>query len=217
MTETSSTTQACERSWIEAQTLLLAEWARLTDKERTRLVKRHRTLAGLLDALETEWEDFRDAVTLDARRIVEQEQDALARLHEDYVCCVQVATEDGDWAWWSLPEVTGHFAQDGVTHLVADVDDHRLLIRAFRTPDVAEIRNVPREHPFLEQTTEFTLASQGQPFWTEEDQQIAVAEGAIGPGMPDLPPLVWGPDGATTSEQLQERLQDQGIGPRPTE
>lgn len=175
MTDPTDSLQAAEQHWIETQQSLLREWRNYTDKQRESLVKRHYDLGCLLDELAEAWSDFSDALVTAARARIDR-QDAAVREH---VCCVQVAAEDGGWTWWVLPEADGQITQDGMVHFTTG-GEARLLVRAFRTADVGEIRNVPRGHPLLETMTEFTLGNQGQPFATEEDFAISKQESGVG-------------------------------------
>lgn len=167
-------TERYYQSWLQAQSTLLSEWRNLTDKQRRKVPDE---LGSLLDQLGEEWNDYRDHVTLRAEQIV-AEHEALIASH---VVCVRVLTDDGGYEWISVPEATHSTASVGTFDLFRSpalgANGPRMLLRSWPLASIDEVRTVPRDHPWLENTTEWTTTGQGYPLWTAEDEAIVEEEG----------------------------------------
>lgn len=153
-----------QSAYEAALSVLLLEFESLTDKELSRLDRRHLDLRIALDRVKDTRKDLHDIVFAEAQAHLDADQAELDGL----VACLQILNDDGGYDWVAHPEVTNVASGARVVLFKQRHDGGRTLIRDLPRDWVGEIRNVPKEHPLVLTSTEWTLANQGEPSWSDE-------------------------------------------------
>lgn len=174
---------------------LLFEFDAMDEKARRGFHKRFPMLEAMIDDLATANCTYRDAVFCSAQNIVDKaaevakQQDNLtcaALLWVDGIVAEPDGTPAGAWQWTHLPEVTLVRAVNGVmlfAHEVNDINDANntmSFVRQLPMDQVAEVRNVPLGHPFLDRCVTWTIDNQGEEsFRAEMDATRVQAKEAL--------------------------------------
>lgn len=157
---------------------LLSEVAGLSERQRRRL-----DTVGFVDVRIDELREATEALDGAVVETARAQLDAEMATVDRHVCCAQIA-EDEKWGWYSFPEADNLAVDKGFLYIMRSLPSGTgLIIRMIPVEYIGDVRNVPRDHPFLDTCVEWTTDGQGQPFWDAESEEIALAEGAFTPGI----------------------------------